>query len=119
MRVVSIGAQEPEEEGLEWELKDWDEDQQRLCSITLVKKAPGNVTVWWPKVLTTDDAIDTTKIEGPNRWHPEFWFVTRNFLSYCWYIGRQSAADGRSVWEEAHRMFKEKISNHTPENIEI
>lgn len=59
-------TQEPDEEGLEWELKDWDNDleQRRLCSITLVKKAPGNVTVWWPRVLTTDDAIDTTKIEG-------------------------------------------------------
>jgi len=87
-------------EPLEWELKDLaaDPEKRRLCCVTMIKKAPEVVTLWWPRVLTTDQKIDTTQIQGREK---------------------SKAGEGRSVWEEAHKMFKDKVSKIEKQEVEI
>ena len=78
-------------EEFDWEVKT--EGQLRKLYITFQKISPiPNATIWWKVFFKGDPEIDVTKISG------------RNVVQ-------------KSVWEEAHAAFKEKISNF--ERIEI
>lgn len=60
---------------------------RRFLEIILKKKLPmTNIVVWWDRLFSNDTPIDLTKIEGK-----------RSNLT-------------NTLWEDAHKQFKEKIS---------
>eukprot|EP00658_Telonema_sp_P-2_P067521 TRINITY_DN5643_c0_g1_i1.p1 TRINITY_DN5643_c0_g1~~TRINITY_DN5643_c0_g1_i1.p1 ORF type:complete len:268 (+),score=90.68 TRINITY_DN5643_c0_g1_i1:129-932(+) len=91
-------VEEPEDGEAEWELKDTEDGSgRRVCRVVLIKKAPGGVTIWWPRLLDQDENdIDTTQIQG-----------------------RRNVEANKSAWEEAHRMFRQKVAQIVPEEIPI
>ena len=73
---------------VDWELIN--HDSERYISIVLKKKSPLERTVqWWSCVFQGDQEIDVTAIA-------ERKLITQDF---------------KDVWNEAHRMFREKIAN--------
>jgi hypothetical protein len=81
-----------EEDGLPWEIETLASD--RYLTIIFQKKSLPGTTLWWDRVLINDPPIDVTQIEGR----------------------RANVAETKDLWEEAHRMFREKISQQKAQN---
>ena len=86
----------------------------------MTKKAPDLVTLWWPRVLSTDEKVDTIQIQGLSRNRHNCDCRSLSYL-ICDWPGRNKdkVGTGRSVWEEAHRMFKDKVSKIEKQEVEI
>lgn len=69
----------------------------RILEVTLKKKTPfADAIIWWSKVFENEPEIDVTKIEE-----------------------RQINSTFQQNWNEAHKLFKEKIANNTKTTIDI
>jgi len=75
-----------DEDDIEWDILS--ECDRKFVRITLRKAVPmAGIVVWWDQILQQTPKIDLSSIRGR---------------------GRQSASV-ENAWEEAHRMFKEKV----------
>lgn len=75
-----------DEDDIEWEILS--EDNRKLARITLRKAVPmAGVVLWWDQILQHRPKIDLSSIDGRAKQS----------------VGMESA------WEEAHRLFKEKV----------
>lgn len=83
------------DDGLSWEIETL--DSTRYISISFRKKTLPGTTVWWDRVFVNDPPIDLMQIEGR----------------------KSNIAETKGLWEEAHRMFREKISKQKSQRIEI
>jgi hypothetical protein len=99
--IVNTEAEESLESPVDWEIKNLalsSGESIRTLEITLKKRTPiAGVTLWWSCVFVGDAEIDVTKIKGRS----------------------QSTNASQAVWEEAHALFKQKISQHEALNIDI
>ena len=84
-----------DEEGVEWEILT--EADRKFVVVTLRKAVPmAGVVIWWDCILKHCPKIDLCGIEGRNK------------------KSSNSSGDGmESPWEEAHRLFKEKVKAGT------
>ena len=82
------------------------EEPQRYIHITIIKRSPiPNAVHWWSNIFEGDEKIDVTKIADRK----------------CDVKGSQSStstAFSRN-WEEANRMFKEKITQQKQSKIPL
>ena len=84
-----------DEDEVEWEILS--EDDRKFVVVTLRKAAPmAGVVIWWDRVLKHCPKIDLSGIEGRNKKSSD-----------------GSGARMESAWEEAHRLFKEKVKAGT------
>ena len=82
------------EDDVDWEVKPLDE-QRSLVVITLTKKPIGpGVVLWWKSILVGDPEIDPTHIQD------------------------RAKNDYRQVWQEAHDLFREKVAELVPKEID-
>ena len=87
---------------VQWEIVSMEDDNEtktlhRVLEITLRKLSPiPGAVIWWKNVFVGDSEIDVTTI--PDR-------VKSN---------TGAGNEASRAWEEAHRMFKEKVSNQQP-----
>ena len=80
-----------DEEEVEWEILS--EDDRKFVVVPLRKAAPmAGVVIWWDCILQHCPKIDLSSIEGRSK-----------------EISGSSGAGMESAWEEAHRLFKEKV----------
>ena len=85
------GDEPGEADDLPWELSDFEtESQQRLLRVTLRKRGIHGVIVWWTRAIDGEEALDTQALPDRKR--------------------ADNSAAQQSVWEEATRMFKEKVA---------
>ena len=90
------GAGSEGESVVDWEIKSRG-GAERFIEFTLRKKSPfAGVCIWWKCVFVGDPEIDVTTIEGRDS---------------------ASAQSNRIAWEEAHKMFIEKVQ--TRERVEL
>ncbi|KAJ9468000.1 Low complexity protein [Diplonema papillatum] len=85
-------AVESDEEGssdVDWELVA-DEQGRRCLKVVLRKAHPAGTRAWWDRVFVGDPAIPADAI------------VDRSLAK---------AEEAKKVWEDAHRMFREKVKN--------
>ena len=84
-----------DEDGVEWEILT--EADRKFVVVTLRKAVPmAGVVIWWDCILKHCPKIDLGGIEGRNK------------------QSSNSSGDGmESAWEEAHRLFKEKVKAGT------
>ena len=69
----------------------------RVLEITLKKKTPfSDAIIWWSKVFENDPDIDISKISE-----------------------RKVNASFQDNWNEAHKLFKEKIANNIKTTIDL
>ncbi len=106
--AYSIYLPEGEEE-VDWEI-DATDPRKKLIKITLLKALPmQGLTIWWSKPMLNYPEIDVLKdIEGR---------------------GDQSGREGtttqskqeqmKATWDEAHRLFREKIKKREKQSINI
>jgi len=98
---IIVNTEESLESPVDWEIKNLalsSGESIRTIEITLKKRTPiAGVTLWWNCVFFGDAEIDVTKIKGRS----------------------QSSSASQAVWEEAHALFKQKISQHEALNIDI
>ena len=104
--AYSIYLPENEEE-VDWEI-DASDSSKKLVKITLLKALPmQGLTIWWSKPFLTYPEIDVVRdIKDRDKKK----------------TSGQSVKDHeqmKSVWDEAHRMFKEKVKNREKEVIDI
>jgi len=78
---------------LDWELVDLPGLDSRLVRVTVDKEAPQGVALWWDSLLQGGPTIDVGSLQGRDA------------------AGQRSFAE---AWEEAHRIFQEKVKNHKP-----
>ena len=79
---------------IDWEIKTL--TSMKYIEITLNKKSPiDGLVIWWECVFIDDEVIDLNKIKGRN------------------------SSSTSNVWEEAHRLFKEKVQHTNRELIDI
>ena len=84
---------EIEVEDVDWELLTHNTSGARLLRISFAKFNPPGTVAWWTKVFHNDREISLESI--PDR-------------------SLTKAAETKKVWEEAHRMFQEKMKTKTP-----
>ena len=90
------GAGSEGESVVDWEIKSRG-GVERFIEFTLRKKSPfAGVAIWWKCVFVGDPEIDLNSIEGRDT---------------------ASAQSNRIAWEEAHKMFIEKVQ--TRERVEL
>jgi len=93
--MLAYGVEVEEGEDLDWELMDFEPAGRRVVQLTLVKKVPGMVVLWWSRIFEGDQEIDTKTI-----------------------VDRKFNQDHQAVWQEAHAMFQKKISERTITEID-
>ena len=77
--------------GVDWQLET--EGERRWITVDLVKKNPlKGVKIWWSRLLTGETGIDLQKISDR----------------------RKSSSQMKKNWEEAHRLFQQKVSKIKP-----
>ena len=80
-----------DEDDIEWEILS--EGDRKFVCITLRKAVPmAGVVVWWDQILKHCPKIDLSSIRGRAK----------------------DSASVENAWEEAHRMFKEKVTKGQP-----
>ena len=85
------GDEPGEMDDLPWELSDFEtESQQRLLRVTLRKRGMQGVIVWWTRAIDGEEALNTQALPDRKR--------------------ADKLAAQQSVWEEATRMFKERVA---------
>jgi len=90
-----------DEEEVEWEILT--EDDRKFVVVTLRKAAPmAGVVIWWDCILQHCPKIDFSSIEGRSK-----------------ESSGSSGAGMESAWEEAHRLFKEKVKTGALHKHEI
>eukprot|EP01063_Lacrimia_lanifica_P022401 TRINITY_DN30006_c0_g1_i1.p1 TRINITY_DN30006_c0_g1~~TRINITY_DN30006_c0_g1_i1.p1 ORF type:complete len:285 (+),score=122.24 TRINITY_DN30006_c0_g1_i1:45-899(+) len=84
-------SDDEDETDLDWEVLDHPvEAGQRLVRVTLRKDAPGNTVAWWTRVFKGDEEIPLDSIADRKG---------------------AKAAEAQKVWDEAHRIFKERVAS--------
>lgn len=97
---VEQQGQETQDEELQWEVTDWEPDGgRRLVQISLRKKSPQGVIIWWERAFPGEEAIDTAAIPD-RKWADK---IPAN----------------RQKWDEANRLFRETVAKRNPIPIEI
>ena len=85
---------------LTWELTDFEPDGgRRLLHVTFQKEMPNGVTVWWERALQGEAALDTTTLPD-RKWADKL-------------------AKQQDSWQEAQRMFREKVKNRKKVPIDL
>ena len=85
-----------DEDYVEWEILT-ENDDRKFVVVTLRKAVPmAGVVIWWDCILKHCPKIDLSGIEGRNKKSSD-----------------GSGAGMESAWEEAHRLFKEKVKAGT------
>lgn len=88
--IINPSDKDVLESAVDWEIKNItfaNHEKMRILEVTLKKKSPmPGVTMWWNCVFVGDSEIDVTKIKG------------------------RGEIPNRDIWEEAHRLFKEKVA---------
>ena len=79
---------EVDEEDVDWELLHHEDTGARLVRVTFRKANPPGTVAWWTKIYGAEAAVDVSS------------FIDRSTTK---------AAESQRVWEEAHRMFREKV----------
>jgi len=87
--AYAVEKNDDEDEGLDWELKDF-EPGCRVLQLAFVKKVPPTVVLWWARVFEGEEGIETKTLTG-----------------------RSFNQDHQAVWEQAHAMFKKKVAERT------
>jgi len=93
---LAYRIQRDEDTGIDWELTDFEPGGRRLARLTLVKHAPAGMVVWWTRVFPDDDPVDVSQISGR----------------------KHNAGDHQKVWEQAHAMFREKVKDRQPMELD-
>jgi len=90
--AYNIVRDEDFDAGIDWQIKDYDSKRRRVI-LTFVKDCPiKGARIWWKMFLKGQKPISTETIED-----------------------RKPASKGnKKLWEEAHRMFRDKVSKMTP-----
>lgn len=100
----AITPPEDEDDQGDWELLGGGEGADgvgpaaRLLRLTVRKDSPAGVTVWWERLLRGDPAIDVSVFEGHDA---------------------AASAKLQASWDEAHRLFKERVKAHKPIEIDV
>ena len=85
-----------DEDEVEWEILS--EDDRKFVVVTLRKATPmAGVVIWWDCILKHCPKIELSGIEGRKKMSSD----------------SSSGAGIESAWEEAHRLFKEKVKAGT------
>ena len=95
-------AQPESAEDLAWEVSDYEPSAlngRRVLRLTFRKEAPHGIVLWWERCFMGEEKCDTQVF--PDRRH----------------AGK--AEQIQSVWAEAQRMFKEKVANRKPVEIDM
>ena len=95
----TAGTDESPESSVElsWEVTDFEPASlggRRLLRVTLAKEMPHGVVVWWERAIEGEAGVDTTNLPDRKR--------------------AALAAKHQTVWEEAQRLFRQKVAERSP-----
>jgi hypothetical protein len=105
----SKGDDDADDTGIDWELLDFDDNgvNQRLVRITLKKRPPAGLRVWWRKAFTDDPhEVDISSISDRG------------------VVGGVDATTSKKmtmqeVWEAAHVEFRKRIAAMKPTEVNV
>lgn len=105
-RVLGVkdGEEGEGEEGVDWEVLDGGPDGGRLVRITLRKRPPTGLKVWWRKFFVGDACEVDVEAIGDR-------------LGVDATLGRKLTM--QEVWEKAHEEFRKKIAAQKPTVLDV